>query len=142
MDQELLSAKRLSAEKYAKLAVIFGVISLAGLICCFPLMPVIGGLGIIFAIISKGGSEEYSKEAGKGLVFSIIGTAASLLLTVGLAGYSVHYTMNELKTNDKLVDEMREYYEQLYDNIGTEMPPEMDEMLDRLEEKSKEYRDK
>ena len=62
MDQELLSAKRLSAEKYAKLAVIFGVISLAGILCCFPLMPVIGGLGIIFAIISRGGSEEYSKD--------------------------------------------------------------------------------
>ena len=131
MDQELMNAKRMSAEKYAKLAVIFGVISLAGILCCFPLMPVIGGLGIIFAIISRGGSEEYSKEAGKGLTFSIIGTVASLLLTVGLAGYSVYYTMNELKTN-----------EQLYDNIGTEMPPEMEEMLDRLEEKSREYRDK
>ncbi|MBR4719786.1 MAG: hypothetical protein IKP31_06045 [Lachnospiraceae bacterium] len=142
MERELLGDKQLSARKYEKLAVTFGVISLAGLICCFPIMPVLGGLGIIFALISRGGSADFSKEAKKGLTFSIIGTAASLLLTVGLLGYSMYFTFNELKTNDKLVDEMREQYEQIYDRMGTEMPPEMEEMLDRLEEMSEEYRNR
>lgn len=142
MDQELLSEKQLSARKFARLAVIFGVISLAGLICCFPIMPVFGGLGIIFAMISRGGSDEYSQEAKKGLIFSVIGTAASVVLTVVIMGYSVFYTINELKTNDRLVDEMREQYEQIYDSLGTEMPPEMEEMLERLEELSEEYRNR
>ena len=142
MEQELLGDKQLAARKYEKLAVIFGVISLAGLICCFPLMPVIGSLGIIFALISRGGSIDFSKEAKRGLTFSIIGTAASLVLTIGIMGYSVFYTLNELKTNDRLVDEMREQYEELYDRMGTEMPPEMEEMLDRLEEMSEEYRNR
>lgn len=140
MEQELLNEKQLSARKYARLAVIFGAISLGGLVCCFPLMPIAGGMGIIFAMISRGSSTEYSQEAKKGLAFSVIGTAASLLLTVGITGYSVYYTLNELKTNDKLVDEMREQYEQIYDRMGTEMPPEMEEMLERLEEISEEYR--
>lgn len=142
MDSETVSNKQLSARKFSRLAVIFGVISLAGLICCFPIMPIIGGMGIIFALISRGGSIDFSQEAKKGLTFSIIGTVASLVLTVGLMGYSVYYTLNELKTNDKLVDEMREQYEQLYDNAGMEMPPEMEEMLDKLEEYSKEYRNR
>lgn len=142
MEQELLNAKQLVAARFAKLALIFGVISLAGIVCCFPLMPVMGGLGIIFASISRGGSEEYSQEAKRGLTFSIIGTVASLVLTVGIMGYSMYYTINELKTNDKIVDEMREQYEQIYDRMGTEMPPEMEEMLDRLEEMSEEYRNR
>ena len=140
MDSEILSNKQLAARKYARLAVIFGVISLAGLMCCFPVIPVIGGMGIIFALISRGSSEEYSQEAKKGLTFSVIGTVVSVVLSAGLMGYSVYYTFNELKTNDKLVDEMREQWEQLYDNAGMEMPPEMEEALDRMEEFSEKYR--
>ena len=140
MEQELLNDKQLSARKFSRLAMIFGVISLAGLICCFPLMPVAGGLGIIFALISRG-REPMSKEARQGLIYSVIGTAVSLLLTVGIIVFSVFYTLNELKTNDKIVDEVREQYEQMFDNAGMDVPPEIEDMLDKMEEYSKKLRE-
>ena len=43
MEQELLNDKQLAAKKFSRLAFIFGLISLAGLICCFPVIPVIIG---------------------------------------------------------------------------------------------------
>ena len=113
MTNGTISDKQRSSQNFAKLAFVFGVISLAGMICCFPVMPVIGGLGIIFALISRGGAKAFAPDAKKGLTFSIIGTTASLLLTMGVLAYSVVFTMNELKTNDKFVDQMREQYEQL-----------------------------
>ena len=140
MEQELLNDKQLSARKFSRLAMIFGVISLAGLICCFPLMPVAGGLGIIFALISRG-REPMSKEARQGLIYSVIGTAVSLLLTVGIIVFSVFYTLKELKTNDKIVDEVREQYEQMFDNAGMDVPPEIEDMLDKMEEYSKKLRE-
>ena len=72
MDASLKDDKRAAAAKYSRLAFIFGVISLAGLILCFPIMPVFGGLGIVFAIISRGGANVYTSEAKKGLTFSRI----------------------------------------------------------------------
>ncbi|MCR5357003.1 MAG: hypothetical protein K6E63_06315 [Lachnospiraceae bacterium] len=140
MEQELLNDKQLSARKFSRLAMIFGVISLAGLICCFPLMPIAGALGIMFAILSRG-REEMSKEARQGLIYSVIGTTVSLLLTVGIMVFSVYYTLNELKTNDKIVDEVREQYEQMFDNAGMDVPPEIEDALDKMEEYSKKLRE-
>ena len=140
MTNGTISDKQRSSQNFAKLAFVFGVISLAGMLCCFPLMPVAGGLGIIFALISRGGAKAFAPDAKKGLTFSIIGTTVSLLLTIGVLAYSVIFTMNELKTNDKFVDEMREQYEQLYDNAGMEMPEEVNEMLEMMERYSEEYR--
>ncbi|MCR4806045.1 MAG: hypothetical protein K5857_00080 [Lachnospiraceae bacterium] len=138
MDASLKDDKRAAAAKYSRLAFIFGVISLAGLILCFPIMPVFGGLGIVFAIISRGGANVYTPEAKKGLTFSVIGTIASVVLTVAVFGGSVAYTMNQLKTNPALVDEMRQMYEQMYNSVGQDVPDELLETLDRLEEYSQE----
>ena len=140
MEQELLSDKQLAARKFSRLAFVFGIISLAGLICCFPIMPVIGGLGIIFALISRG-REPMSKEARQGLIYSVTGTAVSLLLTVGIMVFSVYYTINELKTNDKIVDEVREQYEQMFENAGMDVPPEIEDMLDRMEDYAEKLRE-
>ena len=142
MTNGTVSDKQSSARNFAKLAFVFGVISLVGLLCCFPLMPVAGGLGIIFALISRGGANAFSPDAHRGLIFSVIGTSVSLVLTIGVLIYSVTFTMNELKTNDKFVDQMREQYEQLYDNAGMEMPEDVNDMLDMMEKFSEEYRNR
>ncbi len=157
--------KQAVAAKYSRLSFILGIVSLAGLLCCFPLVPIVGGLGvifgmmsvvglifgvvfipsvggmgIIFALISRGGDKEFKGEAKHGFIFSLIGTLVSVILIVGVAGYSGYYAYRELKTNDKIVDEMRENYELLFDNAGMEMPQEVDEMLKRMDELSKQLR--
>ena len=138
MDININDDKRAAATRYSRLAFIFGIISLAGLVCCFPIMPVVGGLGIVFAVISRGGANVFSPEAKKGLTFSLIGSIASVILTVAVMAGSVIYTMNELKTNPGILDEMRQMYEQMYDSMGQEVPPELLETLDRMEEYSEE----
>ncbi len=138
MDININDDKRVAATRYSRLAFIFGIISLAGLVCCFPIMPVVGGLGIVFAVISRGGANVFSPEAKKGLTFSLIGSIASVILTVAVMAGSVIYTMNELKTNPGILDEMRQMYEQMYDSMGQEVPPELLETLDRMEEYSEE----
>ena len=138
MDVNLNDDKRAAAAKYSRLAFIFGIISLAGLVCCFPIMPVVGGMGIVFAIISRGGAGAFSPEAKKGLTFSAIGGAVSVILTVAVMIGSVYYTMDQLKTNPGIIDEMREVYEQMYDSMGQEVPPELLETLDKMEEYSRE----
>ena len=138
MDVSLNDDKRVAAAKYSRYAFIFGIISLAGLICCFPIMPVVGGLGIMFALISRGGANVFSPEAKKGLTFSIIGTSASVILTVAVMVGSVVYTMDQLKTNPGMIDEVRQMYEQMYDSVGQDVPPELLETLDKMEEYSRE----
>ena len=54
-------------------------------------------------------------------------------------GGSVAYTMNQLKTNPALVDDMRQMYEQMYNSVGQDVPDELLETLDRLEEYSQEW---
>ncbi len=138
MDFSVKDDKRAAAAKYSRYAFIFGIISLAGLICCFPVIPVVGGMGIVFALISRGGANVFSPEAKKGLTFSIIGTTASVILTLAVMFGSVFYTMKELKYHPEVIDEVRQMYEQLYDSMGQEVPDELLETLDRMEEYSEE----
>ncbi len=138
MDINLSDDKRAAAARYSRYAFILGIVSLAGLVCCFPVMPVVGGLGIVFALISRGGANVFSPEAKKGLTFSVIGTAASVVLTVAVMAGSVVYTLNQLKTNPEILNEVRQTYEQMYDSMGQEVPPELLETLDRMEEYSRE----
>ncbi|MCR5421626.1 MAG: hypothetical protein K6E98_11505 [Lachnospiraceae bacterium] len=132
---ELDNSKQYYSDKYSRYAFILGVISLTGM-CCFPVMPVIGGLGIMFALISRGGADVFSKQAKNGLILSVIGTVLSVVLTVGIMGFSVYETINELKTNPGVVDEVEQQYESIYDQMGTEMPDELYEMFDELRQMS------
>lgn len=138
MDININDDKRIAAARYSRYAFILGIISLAGLVCCFPIMPVVGGLGIVFALISRGGANVFSPEAKKGLTFSTIGTVSSVVLTVAVMAGSVVYTFDQLKTNPGILDEVRQTYEQMYDSMGQEVPPELLETLDKMEEYSRE----
>ena len=78
---DVVNEKQIYAAKYSHYAMVLGIVSLAGM-CCFPVMPIIGGMGIIFALISRGGAKAFSKDAKNGLILSIIGTCISVVLTV------------------------------------------------------------
>ena len=132
-----MNIKQAYAAKYSRYALILGIVSLAGLLC-FPLMPIIGGLGIMFALISRGGARAFSKDARNGLILSIIGTVISGVLTVGIVGYSTYDVMQRLKNDPGFIDEMVQTYEDMYDSMGQEMPPQLYEMFDDLKEMSDE----
>ena len=128
-----MNEKQIYAAKYSRYALILGIISLAGM-CCFPVMPIIGGLGIMFALISRGGARAFSKDAKNGLILSIIGTGISVVLTVGILGYSTYDAIQRLKNDPEFIDEMVEEYEEIYDSMGQEMPEQFYEMFDELKE--------
>ena len=138
---DVINEKQIYAAKYSRYAMILGIVSLAGM-CCFPVMPIIGGMGIIFALISRGGAKAFSKDAKNGLVLSIIGTCISVVLTVGIVGYSTYDAMQRLKNAPGFIDEVVEQYENMYDSMGQEMPKQMYEMFDELRELSDELNGK
>ncbi len=138
---DIVNEKQIYAAKYSRYAMILGIVSLAGM-CCFPVMPIIGGLGIMFALISRGGARAFSKDARNGLIISIIGTCISAVLTVGIVGYSTYDAMQRLKNDPGFVDEVVKQYEDMYDSMGQEMPEQLYEMFDELKEMSEEMNSK
>ncbi len=138
---DIVNEKQIYAAKYSRYAMILGIVSLAGM-CCFPVMPIIGGLGIMFALISRGGARAFSKDARNGLIISIIGTCISVVLTVGIVGYSTYDAMQRLKNDPGFVDEVVKQYEDMYDSMGQEMPEQLYEMFDELKEMSEEMNSK
>ena len=140
MEQEVIYDRHGSIRTFESLAFVFGVISLAGLFCCFPIMFVFGGLGILFASLSRGSALVYSAKARQGLIFSIIGTVASIVLTVGIFGYSTYSLIDSIKKDPGYVEQMRKRYEEIYDSAGLKMSPEMEESFDMLENFSNQLR--
>ncbi len=99
-------------------------------------------MGIIFALISRGGAKAFSKDAKNGLILSIIGTCISVVLTVGIVGYSTYDAVQRLKNDPGFIDEVVEQYENMYDSMGQEMPEQLYEMFDELREMSDELNGK
>ena len=73
-------AKNLSADALATASFVFGVVSLVSTFCCCPF--VFSALGIILALISKGGEKVLRSKAKTGLVFSCIGMVVSIVIIV------------------------------------------------------------
>jgi hypothetical protein len=70
-------------------AFIMGLISIICAFTCFSfLSPVFGGLGIIFALLSKGKEDVMEKKAKRGLVLASI----SLIATVAFTAFIFIYT--------------------------------------------------
>ena len=101
-------------------AFIMGIISLICAFTCFSfLSPVFGGLGIIFALLSKGKEEVMEKKAKRGLVLSGI----SLIATVAFMVFSFIYTFATMSQYepDELHDYLNEAYEETYGQSFDEM---------------------
>lgn len=105
-------------------AFIMGILSLVCALTCFNfLAPVFGGLGIIFALLSKGQDEKLEKKAKSGLVLS----AASLITTMVIIIGSFIFTFASLSQYepDELHDYLNEAYEETYGKSFDEMYEEM-----------------
>ena len=74
---------------FASAALVMGVLSLVLCCCCYISIP-LGGLGILFAILSKTSSQPMHGRAKSGLILSVIGLALTVLLTIAaLASYTL-----------------------------------------------------
>ena len=98
-----------------------GLISIITGIVCFPyIAPVLGGLGILFAILSKGKNVQYSSKAKKGLTLSIIGMVLGIVASIFITIFSFVTLLNQY-TPGELHDYFNEAYEEYYGESFDEM---------------------
>ena len=142
METDINNNKYQSKQIFQNLAFICGTISLCGLICCLPFMAPIGGLGILFAVLSRGNDKTFDDKAKKGIIFSIIGMLTSIVLTAGILFYSFQSFKDEIISNDNYVQEMKEEYENILEQSGVEMTPELEQTFEMLEEYADDLRQK
>lgn len=144
MEQDSKMIAENSREQFETLAFVFGVIALVGLFCCFPAMFIVGALGAIFASISRGGSKTYSGRAKTGLIFSIIGMVASLVM-IGIVTYSFYDITQQIKANPEYIEELHDAFN---NTIDMQQIPEAEEMkevynqyFDQLEDLARQLRE-
>lgn len=105
-------------------AFIMGILSIISAFTCFSfLTPVFGGLGIIFALLSKGNEDAMEKKAKHGLIMS----ATSLITTVVIMAGTFIFTFATLSQYepDELHDYLNEAYEETYGQSFDEMYEEI-----------------
>ena len=105
-------------------AYIMGILSIISAVTCFSfLTPIFGGLGIIFALLSKGKEETFEKKAKHGLIMSAIPLIATVVLMV--AGLIFSYVSLSQYEPDELHDYLNEAYEETYGKSFDEMYEEI-----------------
>ena len=71
-------------KKNQALVIVAFIMGIASLICAFTclsfLAPVLGGLSILFALLSKGSDEAFEKKAKQGLILSTVSVIVSVIL--------------------------------------------------------------
>lgn len=105
---------------FASASLVLGILSLV-LGCCFYVSIPLGGLGILFAILSKK-SADMEGRAKAGLGLSIAGLVLSILLTiVAVFSFVVYSTRTGMS--------MEEYMDQYFREIYGEEAPDVDSDL-------------
>ncbi len=128
VDEESEKKKRAS-DALGKASMVLGIVSIATVFCCMPF--VFSAVSMTLAILSKGASKTLSTYAKTGLICSIIGFAASMILTVFMIVVECALLFNGLTKNGNVMDTFIKNYEQQYeDTYGQELPPEMKELFE------------
>lgn len=105
-------------------AFIFGIISLISAFTCFSfLAPILGGLGILFALLSRGKEEAFEKKAKQGLIMSAISFASSIIFSL-IAIVVSFMTLSQYEP-EELHNYLNEAYEQTYGQSFDEMYEEI-----------------
>ncbi len=105
-------------------AFIFGILSLISAFTCFSfLAPVFGGLGILFALLSRGKEEVFEKKAKQGLVMSAISFASTMIFSLIAIVISV-VTISQYEP-DELHNYLNEAYEETYGQSFDELYEEI-----------------
>ncbi len=143
MEEDVVINKQASKGHLENCALIFGVLSLVGLTCCLPCMGIVGGIGFVCAILSKGGDEKMTVKARNGAIFSMIGLLVSVVLTVTIVGTSFCDLVSNVRKNPEYLDDMFATYNKMYEDLceeaGGEPIPEYYESVDKVKELLNSY---
>lgn len=101
-------------------AYVMGIISIISAFTCFSfLTPLVGGLGIIFALLSKGSDISFEKKAKRGLILSALSIGISFIFML-VAFFSTYKTLSQYNAKE-LYEYMNEFYEKTYGQSFDEM---------------------
>lgn len=103
---------------------VMGILSIISAFTCLSfLAPVFGGLGILFALLSKGKEDAMEKKAKYGLIMSVISTIAIVVIVAGTFIFTFA-TMSQYEP-DELHDYLNEAYEETYGQSFDELYEEI-----------------
>jgi len=124
--------KEAAAKTLAAASMILGILSIVSVFCFIPF--VFSAIGITLAILSKGASKYYSNQGRFGLLCSIIGLAASFILTIFVVVVEFLTLFSGTNGTGSLWENVEQKYEQQYEDVyGKEMPQEFKDLFQELE---------
>ena len=105
-------------------AFFLGILSLITGVTCFSFFtPIFGGLGIIFALLSKGKEPVFERKAKHGLVMSTIALVVTVILS--LVTFIMTFATLSQYEPDELHDYLNEAYEESYGQSFDELYEEI-----------------
>ncbi len=106
----------------ATLALILGLVSVP---LCFFLYTgiIIGGIAILFAILSKGTAAKLLPQAKKGIIYGTIG----IVLGYGILGMSIHNMITNPSYREQLNQFSTQYYGESFDDMLKELGVTLDQ---------------
>lgn len=105
-------------------AFIMGILSIISAFTCLSFFaPIFGGLGILFALLSKGKEDVMEKKAKNGLIMSAVSLVATVALTIASFVFTFA-TMSQYEP-DELHDYLNEAYEETYGQSFDELYEEI-----------------
>lgn len=121
---------RHKGESMATASLILGIITLAGLMLLRLSMPfMLGGVGIILAILSKGGAKKMLGKAKAGIICCITGLVLDIVLFVS----AIWLVFSLPRVAPELMDEFNKVCEQQYGVSYEELMDEIHDMLGEFE---------
>lgn len=106
-DMSQIENKERAADSLATASFVLGIFSIVSILCCCPF--IFSAIGIVLALLSKGGEEALRPRAKTGLILSIVGLVVSFVLVI----VSVAFPLVMYKTNP----EFRKNFIEQYRNV-------------------------
>lgn len=126
MNASIIRPQKMKGEGMATASMVLGIISLVSLVLLRIYIPfLVGGIGIILAILSKGSAKKMMAKAKAGMICCITG----LVLDVSLCVFSVYLVFALPDIMPEMVDEVNQMCEDQYGVTYEEILDEMYEMM-------------
>ena len=126
MNASIIRPQKMKGEGMATASMVLGIISLVSLVLLRIYIPfLVGGIGIILAILSKGNAKKMMAKAKAGMICCITG----LVLDVSLCVFSVYLVFALPDIMPEMVDEVNQMCEDQYGVTYEEILDEMYEMM-------------
>ncbi len=109
-----IPVKKTPADSLISMSYLFGICAILSAVTMTIYFPfILGGISIIFALLSKGMEKNLAKKAKIGIACSIVGLVLNVCIVVG----SVYTVL----TNEEMFNQFNTMYEQIYGESFTDM---------------------